>query len=119
MTQVAYVVAEGAPQPLISMIHRSALQEVELALQERRLKVTSVYEAFSDSKAADRSSGVPSKDRREHLAAGRVIRTHCFAEEQVFDGAEWSPAASELAQRKWWFSNINRPDEFEAIRTLS
>lgn len=113
--RIAYVVADGAPQPLVSLLHRSMLQDLTYALQQGRYKVTSVFH---------QSSHVVDVDTRQHLDMDRgqnevikITRVNRFSIHDPCDSRaiQWSPTPAEQSNRDRWFSNINTPEQLQDI----
>jgi molybdenum cofactor guanylyltransferase len=129
--RAGYVVVDGLPQPLVSLLHRSVLPEVTAALDARRLKVTpvlqSVAQSVTYSQAGDRNSGNREVGIVSFLtgnAAGGSStspgdRSQAVDEEPPIPGIDWKPTAAEAASKTYWFVNCNTPEEFTRAKTFA
>lgn len=104
-------VVDGAPQPLISLVHRGALATVEAAVARGQYKVRPVLEEAAGQVAA--AQGIP--------VSGALCRTEIRMEAGERSGpgmvrvgheTVWRPSAAEWRLRHLWFSNLNTPEEF-------
>lgn len=95
---VSYLEADGQPQPLICLLHRSILLQVQQALRAGHYKLMRVYEEIAS-------------DMQQPLHRVSV------------DSISWSPTPLDNALRPFWFSNLNTPEEFvhaeRALRNAS
>lgn len=98
--RAGFAVTQGQAQPLISRLHRQALDGVRQSLEQGALKVRPVLEAMQ--------------------AAATDV---CWQEERqvVRVGAErlWVPSEAEWAMRSLWFSNLNTPEEFQSAQRFA
>ncbi len=105
--RVAYPIAELQPQPVISLIHGSALAAFDRALQTGQRRLRLVLETAIEP-------------------PGSLVRTHLTLAPDTLlaDGQPlpWRPSAEEWRTRHLWFKNCNTPAdlaELEAALTES
>ncbi len=110
LIRIAFPVADGTPQPVISLIHVAALAPLQhsLDLNQRRLRPA------LETAAAHLA---------EQLAApvGNVLHTPTLATRDGFVLANglrlpWQPSPEQLAIADLWFANANTPAELERLR---
>lgn len=115
-------VADGVPQPLVSLLHRGALATVEAAIAQGQYKVRPVLEEVAGLVAAAQGVPLPEATYRTEIrielgAAGNdscgpgVVR--------VGDQTVWQPSAAEWRFRHLWFSNLNTPEEFAGAQQVA
>ncbi len=116
--RVAYVVADGTPQPLVSLLHRSVLPNLTHALELGNFKVTSVLHESAYSVALPASQRVKFDLSETESIKVTQINTLTSQEPGDFRPLDWFPTPTEESNRKNWFTNINTPEQFRAVYTL-
>ena len=109
-TRVAFPIADGTPQPVVSLVHVTALPSLQrsLALDQRRLRpaLETAVAQLADELA---------------LPRGTVLRTPVLT---IRDGVAradelplgWRPSQEELRLASLWFANANTPGELDQLR---
>lgn len=99
-TRVAFPIAHDRPQPVISLIHSSALPAFEHALRVAQHRLRAVLE----------SAASPHAITRTHL-------TFCEGDTQA-DGhpLSWDPTPTERHLQPFWFSNCNTPADLAHLK---
>ncbi len=93
--RIAYFEADGHPQPLVCLLHRTLLPYIQGALQKQQYKVTQLFEEIVGELA---------------VQSGQVLQKTIVSRDA--EGIAWVPAPEEAAQRPLWFSNLNTQEEF-------
>lgn len=115
--RVAFAVADGMSQPLVSVLHREVLRPVQDAVKAGQFKVRPVLEGAALAMA--REAGVA-----DEIVLGRTqVRTLAGDDgepTEVLVGAHmmWQPTALEWRRRHLWFGNLNTPEEFREAERL-
>jgi molybdopterin-guanine dinucleotide biosynthesis protein A len=106
--RVRYLEGGGFAQPLIAMLHRSVLPEVQTALRGGEYRVMRVYAGVAEALA------IPSRAGQDQIVQRAVL----LEDGRLIDhgGREipWVPTPRELLLRDLWCSNLNTPEEFAA-----
>ena len=105
---VCYVVADGRPQPLVSMIHRALRPFMEEALTAAQFKVTPVLQSAAQLLASGNSGRIVSG--LHSTQAGRDLFSS--------NGADWSATGEAEELKCRWFSNLNTEEEFRDAETF-
>jgi molybdenum cofactor guanylyltransferase len=108
--RVAYPTVDECPQPLISLLHRSALPYLTAAVESGHLKVASVLEGTAKELGSPFGDGLHSG----HIQCNTDSFTSSSdaREQPAVLELPWRPSAQQLAARHLWFSNLNTPEEF-------
>jgi molybdenum cofactor guanylyltransferase len=111
--RVAYAEVDGVPQPLLSLLHVSAKDYLEVAVGTGHLKVTAVLRNTAKelcTSVGDRLNSFHTKVQTLAFVPGRVPGSE---QEQTAPRFPWTPTAQQLAARHLWFANFNTPQELE------
>ena len=102
---VAMVRADGAMQPLVSLVHRSVLPHVQRAVAAGEFKVRPMLEGAA--------AELPTSDAGEPWG---VERTELQVDTLQGGFGEWYPTPAEWDLRQQWFGNLNTREEFRAAQ---
>jgi molybdenum cofactor guanylyltransferase len=116
--RIGYVRVDGVAQPLVSLIHGSALPCLEVALEDGRLKVAPALEEAAKGLASKPAPSLQSGRAEARTIAFTLGQTNRPIEQCVDADLDWSPSPEELAVRQLWFANLNTPQEFDQGETL-
>lgn len=116
--RIAYVVTDGSPQPLVSLLHRSMLPHLTESLRKGNLKVTSVFRESAHSVAfADEQHLSFDVSETESIKVTE-INTRTAPNPADLGPIIWTPTRGQLSSIDYWFSNINTPEQLHEASAL-
>lgn len=104
---LGFLVVNGLPQPLVSLMHRSTLPSVRDALRANQNKVVPVLESAGRQMALNLGLQEETVLRRTEFIAGIAANP-----------LPWTPSGIEIASHHLWFANCNTPEEFHEAEEL-
>lgn len=106
--RLCHVTADGKPQPLVSLIHRSAHPFILEALTAGRYRVTPVLQSAGELLA--------STDANSLRSVLHVTDANRYA--MASASAGWNATGEPEDVKRLWFLNVNTPKEFLEAETL-
>jgi molybdopterin-guanine dinucleotide biosynthesis protein A len=110
--RACYLVIDGRPQPLVSMLHDTLYPFIAQALTDGQFKVTPVLQSGAAILASQYAGGISSP-------AFAVHETWVMGGVPVSDSAAWAPSEAEIRFRHLWFSNLNTKEDFLEAETFA
>lgn len=110
--RACYVVMDGRPQPLVSLIHKSLHLFMLQALTSGQLKVTPVLQSATEVLASPDAEGIRFRQSVLHT-------THVFLDGSVPVLAGWNATEEQEQLQRLWFSNLNNEEDFKEAETFA
>lgn len=106
--RICYVVVDGRPQPLVSMMHHSVLPFIVKALTDGQFKVTAVLKSAGEFLASPYADSIGSA----------IYTTQVSHDTLAIPGVGWSAMEDQDQLKGLWFLNLNTEQEFREAETL-
>jgi molybdopterin-guanine dinucleotide biosynthesis protein A len=107
--RICYLEADGRPQPLVCLLHRTLLSHIQDALRRKEYKVASTFHQIAETLAPSLSA------RPEQVLQKAVLDDEARLSVErsgICEWIPWSPTSQDAARRSLWFSNLNTLEEF-------
>ena len=109
-TRVAFPIVDRAPQPVVSLVHVTALPTLQRSLQRDQRRLRPALEVAAAQLAKELGLTVDSVLRLPVLTSRDG---HAWADELPLD---WHPSREQEQLSNLWFANANTPAELDHLR---